>query len=82
MVFNDPWRAREGRPPQVSTQLAVCEGQGGPAGKANDLQPTRMLAQPRCGLCRSGDDATSPEGPTNFVEGRRVRLRARPTGSM
>lgn len=42
-------------------------------GKANDPRPIRVLALPRCGSGRSGDDAANPVGPTNFVEGRRAR---------
>ena len=34
-------------------------------GKANDPQPERLLATPRCGFGRSGEEVTSLEDPVN-----------------
>jgi hypothetical protein len=33
--------------------------------KANDSQPARLLAIPRCGSDRSGEEVTYPEDPAN-----------------
>jgi hypothetical protein len=36
--------------------------------KANDPQPVRALATPCCGVSRSGEEVTNPEGPANSRE--------------
>jgi len=47
----------------------AAQDQGGRAEKANDPQPARMLATPRCGFGHSGEDANDPEDPANSREG-------------
>jgi len=47
--------------------------------KANDPQPARLLARPRCGFGRSGEEVTYPEDPAN--SGRPSRANRRRTSS-
>jgi hypothetical protein len=37
-------------------------------GKANEPQPVLVLATPRCGHGRSGEEVNVPEGPANSRE--------------
>jgi len=52
----------------ISSLKKAIKGQGGRVEKANDPQPVRALATPCCGVSRSGEEVTNPEGPANSRE--------------
>jgi hypothetical protein len=67
LVDPTPGRRRAGSPSQtrILIKTTKMQGQGGHVRKANDPQPERLLATPRCGISHSGEEVTSLEAPVN-----------------